>query len=237
MTETGRDIFLKQFPWGFKKESGYWEINLGIPENYSIASLNDLTMKMVISYLKGFCYLCRPVEVRYDLMSFDQNGKLKSIQEGKVKRIEQQEDSRLIDELKQIIANPSESFFYALFLECDLQVLLPSPGSSDSHNWIPRAGKFYIGYVEPDDEDRLIPVDSSLSFDTTIDIWVAKTQNSVTSEWQNNQACAEQNQPLLEAALRAWESLVGRPIVEWGSRYYRNQVFKYGFRESSQVIS
>ena len=237
MTEAIKDIFPKQAPCGFKKETGYWEIALGSPENSSVDFLNELTITMVEFYLEAFSFLCRPVEVRYDLMIFDENGELKSIQEGEVQHIESQEASDLMQGLKQIIDYPLEPFIPMLFVECDLQVFIPVTKGLENRTWVPRAGQFYVGHVmEPDDKNRLIPVESSISFNTTIDVWVEKTQNPLTSEYQDNRACARKNQPLLESALRALEARVGKPIVESGSRYYLDQVFTYGFRNSNQVM-
>ncbi|MBR8839354.1 MAG: hypothetical protein DSM106950_36465 [Stigonema ocellatum SAG 48.90 = DSM 106950] len=138
------------------------------------------------------------------------------------------------------LKNPEKSFFTTIFIDCDLCVYvtdIEDTLNEDTSNQvlIPKAARFYFGYVmEPleDDEEVLIASDSSVSFETSTDVWVERTLDRLGLHWQDNYSCAAKNQPLLEEALRKWEILVGKPIVEWNSRYYRDQIFKYGFKGS-----
>ncbi|MDF5728671.1 MAG: hypothetical protein PUP92_11710 [Rhizonema sp. PD38] len=129
--------------------------------------------------------------------------------------------------------NPEKSFFTTIFIDCDLCVLNADVKHTFNQFWIPKAAKFYFGYVmelKENDEEALLPLDSSVSFETSTDVWVERTLDQLSLHWQDNHSYASKNQPLLEEALRNWELLVGKPIVEWNSRYYRDQIFKYGFK-------
>jgi len=231
MNSTANSFFPDHATCGFKKDAGYWEIDLGSPEIASAAFLNELTIKMVENYLKAFSFLCRPVELRYDLMTLAEPGKPTLTKEGEVLHVATLETPELIQALKNIVNSPTQWFFSTLFLDCDLLVFIPNTENIENPTWLPIAGQFYIGHVmEPDDNDRLIPVDCGLSFDTMTDVWVSETL-SPTSTQQDNRICAAKNQPLLESALRALEAFAGKPIVDWGSRYYHEQIYKYGFHD------
>lgn len=82
---------------------------------------------------------------------------------------------------------------------------------------------------------KVIPVDGSTRFETSINVWVERTLDPLSSSWRDNQACAMQNQPLLEEALKEWERLVNKPIVEWNSHSYLDQVFRYGFNSGRRL--
>jgi len=92
-------------------------------------------------------------------------------------------------------------------IDCDLRVFVQFTEGTLHQVWIPRSARFYLGFVlEPDRADTLVPVDGSVSFETSVDVWVERTL-SMNVHWQDNHACAMQNQPLLEEALRNWEKL------------------------------
>ena len=71
---------------------------------------------------------------------------------------------------------------------------------------------------------------AKVSFETSVDVWVERTLDTMQLPRQDNHAWAVQNQPLLEEALKNWEKLVGKPMIDWKSRYYPDQIFKYGFK-------
>ncbi|GAA6615187.1 hypothetical protein [Scytonema sp. NUACC26] len=237
-----RDIFIETATFGFKEETGSWEIDLGVANERSVGLLNSYVINQVKIFLLAFHKLCKPVEICYDTITIDANGKVQQVREGQVKLIEEENPARLLQQLKLSLDNPEESFFTTIFMDCDLCVFvtqLEDKLNEDTSNpvVIPRAAKFYFGYVmEPkeDDEEALLPSDSSVSFETSVDIWVERTLDRLSLHWQDNHLCAAKNQPLLEEVLRKWEIQVGKPIVEWNSRYYRDQIFKYGFRGNGQ---
>ncbi|KYC37299.1 hypothetical protein WA1_47660 [Scytonema hofmannii PCC 7110] len=233
-----RDIFLKTATFGFKEETGSWEIDIGVADELSVNSLNSYVIDQVKIFLLAFHQLCKPVEICYDIITVDPNGKVKQVKEGQIRLIEEKSHAQVLQELKLSLENSEESFFTTIFIDCDLCVFVTEPEdklNEDTLNQvlIPRAAKFYFGYVmEPkeDDEEALIPSDGSVSFETSVDIWVERTLDQLSLHWQDNYLYAAKNQPLLEEALRKWEIQVGKPIVEWNSRYYRDQIFKYGFK-------
>lgn len=237
-----REIFLKTATFGFKEETGSWQIDIGgVADDQSLASSNSDVIALVKIFLLAFHKLCRPVEIHYDTITVDVNGKVEQVKEGQVRLIEEKSHAQLLQELKLSLEKPEKSFFTTIFIDCDLCVFVTNLEDTllneDTLNqvWISRAAKFYFGFVmEPkeNDEEALIPLDSSVSFETSIDVWVERTLDQLGLHWQDNHSCAAKNQPLLEEALRKWEIQVGKPIVEWNSRYYRDQIFKYGFKSS-----
>ncbi len=234
-----REISLKTTTFGFKEETGHWQIDIGVADDQSVASLNSHVIDIVKIFLLAFHKLCRPVEIYYDTMTVDANGKVEQVKEGQVRLVEEKSHTQLLQELKLSLKNPEKSFFTTIFIDCDLYVFVTDPEDTlneDTSNqvWIPRVARFYFGFVmEPkEDDEALIPSDSSVSFETSTDVWVERTLDQLGLHWQDNYFCAAKNQPLLEEALRKWEILIGKPIVEWNSRYYRDQIFKYGFKSS-----
>jgi hypothetical protein len=231
MTNTLKDGFPQIASCGFREESGSWDIYVGLPDDLSASSLNNRAVTMIRSFLSAFHALCRPVEVRFDTISFDASGRIKEVKEVEVRQIGEKSHDQFLQELLLTVENDDYSYFTAIFIECNLQVFVPSTKDTLHKVWVPRSAIFYLGYVlEPNEEDILVPVDGSVRFETSVDVWVERTLDSMSLHWQDNHACAVQNQPLLEEALKNWEKLVGKPIIEWYSRSYRDQVFKYGFK-------
>ena len=231
MTNTLKDVFPETASCGFREESGSWDIDIGVPDDLSASSLNNCAVTMIRSFLSAFHALCRPVQVGFDTISFDASGRVKEVKEGQVIQIGEKSHDQLLQELLLTVGNDDCSYFTAIFVDCNLQVFVPSTKGALHQVWVPRSAKFYLGYVlEPNEEEILVPVDGSVSFETSLDVWVERTLDSMSLHWQDNHACAVQNQPLLEEALKNWERLVGKPIIEWNSRYYRDQVLKYGFK-------
>jgi len=231
MTNTLKDVFPETASCGFREESGSWDIDIGVPDDLSASSLNNCAVTMIRSFLSAFHALCRPVQVGFDTISFDASGRVKEVKEGQVIQIGEKSHDQLLQELLLTVGNDDYSYFTAIFVDCNLQVFVPSTKGALHQVWVPQSAKFYLGYVlEPNEEDILVPVDGSVSFETSVDVWVERTLDSMSLHWQDNHACAVQNQPLLEEALKNWERLVGKPIIEWNSRYYRDQVLKYGFK-------
>ncbi|GJD23335.1 hypothetical protein RIVM261_082910 [Rivularia sp. IAM M-261] len=238
-----RDIVYKTDTFGFKEETGSWDIELGLADNQSISYLNNYVCQIIQVFLSAFKKLCIPIEIRYNTINFDLNGKVEKVQEGEVLVIEGKSHTQILQELKLSLINPETCLFTTIFLDCDLHVSIEEPIDMINENIsnsfrIPKAATFYFGLVmEPseDDEEVLIPTDSSISFETFTDAWVEKTLDQQSVHWQDNHFYAAKNQPLLEEALRKWETLVGKPISEWNSRYYDDQIFKYGFKNQQQL--
>lgn len=237
-----KDIVYKADTFGFKEETGSWDIELGVPDDQYIPSLNNYVYELIKRFLSAFEKLCRPIEIRYDTISFNLNGKVEKVQEGKILLIQGKSHTQILQELKLSLINPETSLFTTIFLDCDLHISIEEPKDiikeniSNSFN-IPKAGTFYFGLVmeaSEEDDEVLIPTDSSISFETSTDIWVEKTLDQQSVHWQDNHFYAAKTQPLLEEALRKWETLVGKPICDCNSRYYRDQIFRYGFKLSNQ---
>jgi len=140
----------------------------------------------------------------------------------------------LVDELAVITRNKPNSCFTALFLDCDTHVFIPDAQGQLHREWVPNSALFYVGYVlEPqdDDPDVLEATGGMVSFQTSIDVWVERTRDPKKPSLQyDNSRVAKRNQPLLEQSLTAWEQSVEMPITEWHSRYYDDQIVRYGFK-------
>lgn len=237
-----RDIVHKADTFGFKEETGSWDIELGVPDDHYIPSLNNYVYELIQIFLSAFEKLCRPIEIRYNTINFDLNGKVEKVQEGEVLLIQGKSNTQIIQELKLSLSNLETCLFTTIFIDCDLHVSIEEPkdiinGNISNYFRIPKAATFYFGLVmEPSEEDEevLISTDSSISFETSTDIWVERTLDQQSIHWQDNHFYAVKNQPLLEKALKKWETLVGKPICEWNSRYYSDQIFRYGFKSSDQ---
>jgi hypothetical protein len=231
MTNTLKNVFLETASWGFREESGSWDIEVGVPDDLSASSLNNYAVRMIRYFLSAFHVFGRPVQVKFDTISFDASGRVKEVKEGQVIQIAEKSHDQLLQELLWTVENDEYSYFTDIFVDCNLQVFVPSTKGTLHQLWVPHSARFYLGYVlEPNEEDILVPVDGSVRFETSIDVWVERTSGSVSLQGRDNRACAVQNQPLLEEVLKNWEKLVGKPIIEWNSRFYRDQVFKYGFK-------
>jgi hypothetical protein len=242
MSTTASDIFQEALTSGYKQEVGSWGMHIGVPDDRAAASLNTLTYDMVQAFLTAFRSLCTVVEMRYDTIAFNAHGQVEKVDEGRQRAIDKGNPEDILGELRAILPDNRNSFFTALFLYCDVQVFVPfvastrhtlpprAPGVQPPTVRIPRAVVFYLGFVlEHDAAGLLTPVDGSMSVDTSIDVWVPKTRDLAEGQWQDNTAYARYNRPRLDHALRDWEKLVGKPIVECHSRYYRDQIARYGF--------
>jgi hypothetical protein len=238
MTNTLKDVFPETASCGFREESGSWDIDVGVPDDLSASSLNNCTVTMIRSFLSAFHALCRPVQVEFDTITFDASGRVKEVKEGQIIQIAEKSHDQLLQELLLTVGNDDYSYFTDIFVDCSLQVFVPSTKDTLHQVWVPQSAMFYLGYVlEPNEEDILVPVDASVRFETSVDVWVERTLSSISLQGRDNHACAVQNQPLLEEALKNWERLVGKPIIEWSSRSYRDQVFKYGFKINQNEMS
>jgi hypothetical protein len=238
MTNTLKDVFPETASCGFREESGSWDIEIGVPDNLSASSLNNCAITMIRSFLSAFHALCRPVQVEFDTISFDVSGRVKEVKEGQVIQIAEKSHDQLLEKLLLAVGNDGYSYFTDIFVDCNLQVFVPSTKNMLHQVWVPQSAMFYLGYVlEPNEEDILVPIDGSVRFETSIDVWVERTLGSISLQGRDNHACAVQNQPLLEEALKKWEMLVGKPIVEWNSPSYSDQVFKYGFKINQNEMS
>lgn len=227
---TYKDIFPKNATFGFKEEAGYWQIDLSLPQDLSIPSLNQSTVNILSYCMDAFSAICRPVEMRYDLMVFDPKGNVELVREGVTKAIDPPQPDQLEKELNNIISDNPAVLIVELFLECDTIIFAPRADLLGNPTWVPGAATFYVGYVmEYNDSNQYMAVDSCLYFKTNIDVWAAATQQTATLEYRNNEAFADLNRPALESALRALELLVAKPINEWHSQYYPDQIFRYGF--------
>ncbi len=233
-----RNIILETAPFGFKEETGSWDIELGVPDDQSISSLNNYVYGVIQVFFSAFEKLCNPIDIHYNTISFDLDRKIEKVQEGEVLVIQGKSHTEILQELKLSLGNPEKCLFTTIFINCDLNVSIEESkdiinGNISNSFRIPKAATFYFGFViEPseDDEEVLIPTDSSISFETSTDVWVERTLDQQSVHWQDNHFYAVKNQPLLEEALRKWETLVGKPISEWNSRYYDDQIFRYGFK-------
>lgn len=238
MTNTLKDVFPETASCGFREESGSWDIDVGVPDDLSPSSLNNCAVRRIRSFLSAFHALCRPVQVEFDTISFDASGRVKEVKEGQVIQIAEKSHDQLLQELLLTVGNDDYSYFTDIFVDCNLQVFVPSTKDTLHQVWVPQSAMFYLGYVlEPNEEDILVPVDGSVRFETSVDVWVERTLGSISLQARDNHACAVQNQPLLEQALKNWERLVGKPIIEWSSRSYPDQVFKYGFKIDQNEMS
>jgi hypothetical protein len=238
MTNTFKDVFPETSSCGFREESGSWDIDVGVPDNLSASSLNNYAVTLIRSFLSAFHALCRPVKVEFDTVSFDASGRVKEVKEGQVIQIAEKSYDQVLEKLLLTVGNDGYSYFTDIFVDCNLQVFVPSTKNTLHQVWVPQSAMFYLGYVlEPNEEDILVPIDGSVRLETSIDVWVERTLGSINLQEQDNHACAVQNQPLLEEALKKWEKLVGKPIVEWNSRSYSDQIFKYGFKINQNEMS
>jgi len=241
VSTTASDIFQVASTSGYKQEVGSWSIHVGVPDDPSAASLNTLTYSMVQAFLTAFRSLCRVVEMRYDTITFRANGQVKKVDEGREKAIDKGNPADILGELGAVLPSKRNSFFTAVFLHCDVQVFKPfvvdtrftPPRVTEAGSpavRVPRAAVFYLGFVlEHNEAGLLTAVDGSMSVDTSIDVWVPRTRDLAEGQWQDNTTYATYNQPRLDRALRKWEELVGKPITECHSRYYRDQIARYGF--------
>ncbi len=238
MTDTLKDVFPETASCGFREESGSWDIEIGVPDDLSARSLNNCAITMIRSFLSAFHALCRPVQVEFDTISFDVSGRVKEVKEGQVIQIAENSHNQLLEKLLLAVGNDGYSYFTDIFVDCNLQVFVPSTKNTLHQVWVPQSAMFYLGYVlEPNEEDILVPIDGSVRFETSVDVWVERTLGSINLQGRDNHVCAVQNQPLLEEALKKWERLVGKPIIEWNSSSYSDQVFKYGFKINQNEMS
>lgn len=90
--------------------------------------------------------------------------------------------------------------------------------------------RFYYGaVVDFSPGERVEVVDSSVGFCVNVDPWLDVTLAPGSFTPRNNQSVSQLNRPPLEHALREWEALMAKPIVETTSRLYRARLYRYGF--------
>ncbi len=218
-------------PWGYLPESGYWSIDLSIPAD--AVSLNGSTLSCLQHFFDAFSGLCRPVEIRLDLMHFSPEGRLAEVEEGKKISAPQKDAALLMQVLRPEFDVVHAPFISALFLDVDIWVEVPEAVGGEEARWMAKAGSFYIGYVlNPDDQDQLQAEDGSASFGTDIDVWLEKTLDPDSTAYRDNRAYAILNNPRLTHALRTWQ-LIQSEVVDLGSKYYRKEVSKDGFEQGS----
>ncbi|MEC4818478.1 MAG: hypothetical protein SAK29_35190 [Scytonema sp. PMC 1069.18] len=153
-----KEIFQKT-TFGFKEETGHWQIDIGVADDQSVASLNNYVIELVKIFLLAFQKLCRPVEVYYDTMTVNANGKTEQVEEGQVRLVEGKSHAQLLQELKLSLKNPEKSFFTTIFIDCDLYVFVINPEDTLNEDitnqvWIPRVARFYFGFVMEPLEDE-----------------------------------------------------------------------------------
>jgi hypothetical protein len=229
MTSTNKDSQVRQLPTcGYMEETGAWSIDLELPRETLSITLNDMTRKKIQSSLDAFSGLCRAAEVRYESVRIGTDG---SIDEGKEGKFVAEEGRRLQgDELISVLGSSEAWVFTTVFVTCDTLVALPPSGGIPPRLWFPRSSEFYLGYVTASEGPAPPQVTGCrIGFETWIDVWVQKTRAPSSWEWRDNRDYAVCNEPALEKALTKWELSAARPIIEWTSRHYKDQITRYGF--------
>jgi len=185
MTNTFKDVFPETSSCGFREESGSWDIDVGVPDNLSASSLNNYAVTLIRSFLSAFHALCRPVKVEFDTVSFDTSGRVKEVKEGQVIQIAEKSYDQVLEKLLLTVGNDGYSYFTDIFVDCNLQVFVPSTKNTLHQVSVPQSAMFYLGYVlEPNEEDILVPIDGSVRFETSIDVWVERTLGSINLQEQ-----------------------------------------------------
>ncbi|OKH29687.1 hypothetical protein NIES2101_43115, partial [Calothrix sp. HK-06] len=71
-----RGIVLETAPFGFKEETGSWDIELGVPDKQSISSLNNYVYGVIKVFLSAFEKLCQPIDIHYKIINFNLDRKI-----------------------------------------------------------------------------------------------------------------------------------------------------------------
>jgi hypothetical protein len=229
----GEPIFPAWATAGYQKESGEWLINLGLPTNNQPAELNQFAIHMALTIPEALEERCRVAKITYNAHLLDARGQVAGWREVEPAPTSAGGRTAAHVTLGELAAR-DHLVYDSLFLDCDLKVLMVDPGGEAHELWVPYAATGYFGYYfdhQAKEAQRcLVPKAADMSLQTHINVWRAETLSPHSKDWQDNTATARLNQPWLEAALRRWEQLVGKPIVEWG--WYR-----YGFPPVEKQLS
>lgn len=224
------DDLLSKTTFGYVEEAGSWLIDVGVPDVNSLNTINKFAKNMIQDSLESFSFVDRIVELIYDTMSIDFNGKTTKITEGVTKELGPDYAASLAQIMDPVL-HSEDTCFTRVVAICDTQVLIPS-GNVVETILAPRSSEFTFEYtLEFDEQERLVPVGCYIMYRTHIDSWVSRTMDPVKLHYRDNFLYAKLNQPLLEHALKKWETVLGKKISEADSRWYRDQIHEYGFKE------
>lgn len=184
---------------------GVWTIETGVPGDGSVAAFDRLARATVALFVAAFGDLVRVASATADLMWCAPDGHVTRVEEAV---------SVPVDETGGVLVPADVSLVTGVIVQCALRVPTES-----GPTWYGEGAQFsYSCVVEYDDEDRVRPVDSSVSVLVSVDCWSGPAGSD--------------NRARLAEALREWEGRTGRPIAEWYSSIHRTQVSRYGFDQS-----
>ena len=222
--------------YGYLEESGAWTIEVGIPGQCSVVALNRFALDCVTAFRTAFRALCRVDEVSLETAALPAAVADSTVAWDPAAHLVPDSGDPVVADLALSLGEDGLRYPSAIFLHCSTLVL-PAQDVAVLPTWLPKSSNFYFGYVlEPDANDHLIPTDGAVEVSVATDPWVERTYDPLRLEWRDNRAYATANRSLLEEALRAWEALMGKTITEWRSRYYRDQIFRYGFVDATDHL-
>jgi len=226
--EGGSQEFSKQRTWGRLGETGSWSIDIALDRTPLDALANTWAQRFIEKFLVAFEPLCFPEQIQYESVHIDDAG-----------RILDERDERISFDssgkpgsahFASTLQVPEPWVMTTAFVRCSTMVTLPGLDRGLSTERVPDSAECYLGYVlDSDDKEGTRIHSCRIAFETSVDAWVRKTLDPETWMWRDNTAVAECNQLRLASALRAWEQAIGSPITEWVSRYYPDQISRFGF--------
>jgi hypothetical protein len=228
----GNQFDAEQWAFGYQEGTGSWTIDIPVPNLPLRASLNTLTARAMDSFVDASRDFLGATAVRFESVRVDPEGRIAEANEGNT--ILDETDRRLSERLMLQLAPEQQTVLTTIFIKCNSAITLPSKqGGGESPVTLLDAGEFYLGYLLDLDKAEIpFVTNCRLNFETFTDVWLKNTRVPGTMQLRNNDIAALRNEPSLERFLREWEKIVEQPITEWESRLYREQIFRYGFRNS-----
>jgi hypothetical protein len=211
--------------FAYHSDLACWEIDLGAPASGSVEALNQEVDHATQAFLHAFGEMCAVEEAGGDIFLLDDDGRVLSVLEGV--HFAPTGDGRFRPDLQHVDpALNGTPLITRLTLSCSAIIV-----RADRKPLILPAGArfYYDSVVDFNLGERVEVVDSSVGFCVNIDPWLDVTLEPGSYQGRDNQSVSQLNRPRLEHALRDWEALMGRSIVETTSGLYRARLHRYGF--------
>jgi len=183
---------------------GCWSIELGPPPDGELRTVTDTALGAARIAADAFTGLCSAESAHASWESGEQVVEYRPVE---------------LNADGSVVLPPDVGVVTSLVIRYDVLIEV-----GDMLVTVPSAAEWRFAALLAPPEEGLAVDDSSVSFCVETDAWLPSTGAE-----QSNEPVARANAPRLAAALRRWEQLTGKPIVDFVSNAYADAVARYGF--------
>jgi hypothetical protein len=205
--------------WGYSGQVGEWFGAVAIPrrERQAPIAAAEWLLSDVSALLSA---LHRPREMQISWAEFDATGQELAFHESETFETSDWQAAAL--RLKEIAAGARGTFaLSSLFVTMDTAIV-----ENGSELWAHNSAELQFSIPPP----YYAPTEASVSYCTSIDIWLSSTRNE-TGEWRSNVAYSRDNLPRLMTFLASFRALVGESFDVGESFFYHDRINNEGFSD------